>query len=235
MHRTAASPSILIVGASRGVGLGLVREYLSRGWQVIATERKPSPDSALGRLAQTSAGALRVEAIDIDRPEQIAALSERLRGAALDVLLVNAGVIDNDPQLPIGQIGTEEFTRLMVTNALSPLRVIETLAAQVKPQGTIAAMSSGLGSIANNADGGSELYRASKAALNMLLRSYAARAGGERTVLALMPGWVRTDMGGPKAPVTVEQSARGLADTIARHAGQRGMAFVDYQNSPIAW
>ncbi|WP_068637210.1 SDR family NAD(P)-dependent oxidoreductase [Thauera butanivorans] len=234
MTQTASVPSILIVGASRGIGLGLVREYLSRGWRVIATERKPSPDSALDRLAQESAGALRVEAIDIDRPEQIAALSERLQGTSLDVLLVNAGVIDN-PRLPIGEVATEEFVRLMVTNALSPLRVIEALAALVKPRGSIAAMSSGLGSIAGNTEGGSELYRASKATLNMLLRSYTARAGGERTVLALMPGWVRTDMGGPDAAISVEESAKGLADTIARHQGERGTIFVDYQDKPIPW
>ena len=234
MTQTSSAPSILIVGASRGIGLGLVREYLSRGWHVIATERKPSPDSELGRLAKASAGALRVEAVDIDRTEQVAVLSARLHGASLDVLFVNAGVIDN-PRLPIDKVSTEEFVRLMVTNALSPLRVIEALDELVKPQGTIAAMSSGLGSIAGNTEGGSELYRASKAALNMLLRSYAARAGGERTVLALMPGWVRTDMGGPDALVSVEDSAQGLADTIAQHQGERGTVFVDYRNAPIPW
>ena len=225
--------TILIVGASRGIGLGLVREYLSRGWRVIATERKPSPDSALGVLAKASDGALSVEAIDINVPTQIDALATRLQGTQLDVLFVNAGIIT--PEQPIAQIETEAFTHLMLTNVLSPLRVIEALASLVKPKGTIAAMSSAMASISENTTGGAEAYRASKAALNALLRGYTLRAGEERTVLALHPGWVRTEMGGPDAPVEVEQSVKGLADTIAARSGVPGLLFVDYQNMPHAW
>lgn len=225
--------TILIVGASRGIGLGLVREYLLRGWRVIATERKPSPDSALGVLAKASDGALSVEAIDINVPTQIDALATRLQDTQLDVLFVNAGIIT--PEQPIAQIETETFTHLMLTNVLSPLRVIEALASLVKPKGTIAAMSSAMASISENTTGGAEAYRASKAALNALLRGYTLRAGEERTVLALHPGWVRTEMGGPDAPVEVEQSVKGLADTIAARSGVPGLLFVDYQNMPHAW
>lgn len=224
----------LLLGASRGIGLGLVEEYLSRGWRVIATQRSVSIAPALCELVAKAEGALTVLSADINRPDDIAALASQLEGITLDLLFVVAGVSD-DPNQTIGQIGTDEFNHLMVTNALSPMRALEQLAKHVRPDGSLAVMSSALGSVSGNTSGGYETYRASKAALNMLLRSYAVRAGGARSVLALMPGWVKTDMGGPDALVEVKDSTRGLADTIARHAGQPGLVFVDYQGNEIAW
>jgi NAD(P)-dependent dehydrogenase (short-subunit alcohol dehydrogenase family) len=232
MSQEKNAPTILIAGASRGIGLGLVREYLARGWHVIATVRKAS--AALAAATTQFNEQLRIEQLDINSPEQIGMLASRLCTVSLDVLFVNAGVSD-DPRQTIGEISAEEFIHVMVTNALSPLRVIEKLAPRVKPHGTIAAMSSLLGSVSLNTDGGYETYRASKAALNMLLRSYVARAGGERSFLALMPGWVRTDMGGPDAPIEIEDSVRGLANTIGQHGGRVGLTFIDYQGQLIPW
>ena len=226
--------TVLILGASRGIGFGLVKEYLSRGWYVIATERHPSPESNLGLLVQTFKEQLSVYQLDINKLDDLQLLAQQLSDISFDILLVNAGISD-DPTQTIGQISTEEFTRLMITNALSPMRCIETLAHLVKVEGSIAVMSSALGSISSNTDGGFEAYGASKAALNMLLRSYSARARGARSILALMPGWVRTDMGGSDAPVSVQESALGLVNTIDHHVGQVGTFFVDYQNQPIPW
>jgi NAD(P)-dependent dehydrogenase (short-subunit alcohol dehydrogenase family) len=226
--------TVLLLGASRGIGLGLVDEYLGRGWRVIATQRNVSLTSALAGRIDTARGALTVLSADITRPADLAALSQQLSDTVLDLLFVVAGVSD-DPVQTIGQIGTEEFNHLMVTNALSPMHALEQLAGHVHPDGTLAVMSSALGSISGNTTGGYETYRASKAALNMLLRSYAVRAGGERSILALMPGWVKTEMGGADAPVEVSDSTAGLADTIAKHAGQPGLAFVDYQGNTIPW
>jgi NAD(P)-dependent dehydrogenase (short-subunit alcohol dehydrogenase family) len=226
--------TVLLLGASRGIGLGLVEEYLGRGWRVIATQRGLAVAPALCELSARAEGALTILTADINRTDDIAALSSRLDGTTLDLLFVVAGVSD-DPGQTIGQISTDEFNRVMVTNALSPMRAIEQLAKHVRTGGSIAVMSSALGSISANSTGGYETYRASKAALNMLLRSYAARAGGERSLLALMPGWVKTDMGGPDAPVEVKDSTAGLADTIADHAGQSGLVFVDYQDNAIPW
>lgn len=231
---TQQERTVLLLGASRGIGLGLVEEYLGRGWRVIATQRSLSVAPALRELAAKAEGALTILNADINRPDDIAALSRQLEGITLDLLFVVAGVSD-DPNQTIGQISVEEFNHLMVTNALSPMRALEQLAQHVRPEGSLAVMSSALGSISTNTTGGYETYRASKAALNMLLRSYAARAGGERSILALMPGWVKTDMGGPDAPVEVKDSTAGLADTIARHAGQPGAVFVDYQGNAIPW
>lgn len=234
MTTTQTQPTVLLLGASRGIGLGLVNEYLGRGWRVIATQRGTTLAPALSELATQANGALRVLIADINRPDDIAALSEQLAGTALDLLFVVAGVSD-DPNQTIAQISTDEFTHLMVTNALSPMRAVEQLAQHVREDGSIAVMSSALGSIGGNTTGGYETYRASKAALNMLMRSYAARAGGKRSLLALMPGWVRTDMGGLDAPVEIAESTAGLANTIGAHAGQPGLVFVDYQDQAIAW
>jgi NAD(P)-dependent dehydrogenase (short-subunit alcohol dehydrogenase family) len=226
--------TVLLLGASRGIGLGLVDEYLDRGWRVIATQRSRSSAPALADRVKTANGALTVLSADINRPEDLVALSQQLSNVTLDLLFVVAGISD-DPNQTIGQISTEEFNHLMVTNVLSPMRALEQLARYVRPEGSLAVMTSALGSISENTTGGYEAYRASKAALNMLLRSYAARAGGDRSILALMPGWVKTDMGGPDAPVEVKDSTAGLADTIAKHAGQPGLVFVDYQGNTISW
>ncbi|MFL6636628.1 MAG: SDR family NAD(P)-dependent oxidoreductase [Massilia sp.] len=226
--------TVLVLGASRGLGLGLVDEYLNRGWRVIATQRSLSRTSALAQRMEAANGALTVINADINRPDDLVAMSKQLSGTTLDLLFIVAGVSD-DPILPIGQISTEEFNRLMVTNALSPMRALEQLSVHVRPDGSLAVMSSAVGSISGNTSGDYEAYRASKAALNMLLRSYVVRAGGKRSILALDPGWAKTDMGGPDANVEVKDSAAGLADTIAKHSGQPGLAFVDYQGNTIDW
>ncbi len=220
----------LIIGASRGLGLGLAREYASRGWRVVATVRDPAHPGALAEISP----AVTVEAVDINHTGEVLALRDRLAGTALDLLFVNAGIA-NGPSEILPDVSTEDFTRTMTTNALSPLRVIESLAELVTPAGTIAAMSSGLGSVANNTRGEWEIYRASKAALNTLLRSYAVRAGAGRTILAVAPGWVRTDMGGPQAGLDVETSVRGIADMIAARAGTGGVSYVDYRGEVVAW
>ncbi len=218
----------LIVGASRGLGLGLARELASRGWTVIGTVRDAGNPGPLATLD------VRVETVDINHTGEVLELRDRLAGATLDVLFVNAGVSNGATEV-LSDVSTEDFMRTMTTNALSPLRVIEALAELVAPKGTIAAMTSGLGSVSNNTKGGWEVYRGSKAALNTFLRSYAVRAGGERTILAVAPGWVRTDMGGPDALLDVDTSVRGMADMLVARAGTGGVAYVNYLNETVPW
>jgi NAD(P)-dependent dehydrogenase (short-subunit alcohol dehydrogenase family) len=123
-----------------------------------------------------------------------------------------------------------------VTNALGPLRVIESLQGLVPPTGTIGVMSSGLGSVANNTTGGYEVYRASKAALNTLMRSFAARRGEDpRTFLIMDPGWVRTEMGGSNAPLSVEESVPRLVEVIGAQSGKGGLSFLDYRGRTVPW
>jgi len=229
-----AGRTALIIGASRGLGYALAAEYLARGWQVTATVRGAGR-TELHDVAESSAGLLVVETVDITVPEQVAALHERLAQATFDLLFVNAGVT-NGPEETIADVSTDTFIRLMVTNALSPMRVIEALQDLVVPHGTIAVMSSGQGSVANNEKGGFEVYRASKSALNQLMRSYAARhAGDPHTLLLMAPGWVQTDLGGPDARLTIGQSVPSLVDTIDAQAGQGGLQFLDYQGQAVRW
>jgi NAD(P)-dependent dehydrogenase (short-subunit alcohol dehydrogenase family) len=226
--------TVLIIGASRGLGYALAAEYLDRGWQVTATVRG-SRRTELHQLASSSAGRLVVETVDITVPEEVAALHDRLAQTTFDLLFVNAGVT-NGPQETVADVSTDTFIRLMVTNALSPMRVIEALQDLVTPKGTIAVMSSGQGSVANNERGGFEIYRASKSALNQLMRSFAARhADDPRTLLLIAPGWVRTELGGAAAPLTIDQSIPGVTDTIEAQAGQGGLQYLDYQGQSVRW
>lgn len=228
-----AHPDALVIGASRGLGLGIVTELLRRGSRVVATVRGGVPP-ALRELAERAGDRLVVEHLDIDHVEQITALRDRLAARTFDLLLVNAGVT-HDQQLTAATISTEEFTRVLVTNALSPTRVVEQLSHLVAPAGTVAVMSSGQGSVSGNRGGGWEVYRASKAALNQLMRSYGARQPEQRTLLLLAPGWVRTDLGGPQAGSTVEEAVPPLLDVVEAQRGRPGLQFLDRDGTPVAW
>jgi NAD(P)-dependent dehydrogenase (short-subunit alcohol dehydrogenase family) len=225
---------VLIIGASRGLGHAIAREYLDRGAGVVATVRGPGR-TALHDLPETAGDRLEIEQVDITVPEQIRDLRDRLGARTFDLLFVNAGVTNGESETT-ADVTTDEFVRLMVTNALSPLRVIETLGDLVPPDGTIAIMSSGQGSVANNERGGFEIYRASKAALNQLMRSYAARHRDDpRTLLLMAPGWVKTDLGGPGARLTIDESIPSLVTTVDAQRGRGGLAFLDYLGKTVAW
>ncbi len=165
----ASRKNLLLIGASRGLGLAMVKEFAERGWNVVGTVRGSSP-TGLHDLKLQMPERVDIETVDITIPPEIESLHHRLAGRKFDILFVNAGVTNN-PQETIAEVTTEEFVRVMVTNALSPMRVIEALADLVTDEGTIGAMSSGQGSVSNNTMGKREVYRGSKAALT---RSCAA-------------------------------------------------------------
>ena len=193
----------IIVGASRGLGLGLAREFARRGWQVTATARS----TAAATEVTASDGGIAVEEVDLDRPESVDVLATRLAGHRFDLVFINAGV--SGPQHQSADVATpQEVGALMYTNAIAPIRLARRLLPVIVDGGTLAFMSSDMGSVAGNLSGGMELYRASKAALNSLTRSFVATNVGDRpiAVFTMHPGWVRTAMGGADAPLAVEES-----------------------------
>jgi NAD(P)-dependent dehydrogenase (short-subunit alcohol dehydrogenase family) len=223
----------LIIGASRGIGLGLVREHLSRGWHVTVTVRTQSDD--LDAVRKDAGDRLVIATLDIGRPSQLKELQAQLAGQSYDMLFLNAGILTGRG-VPLSDVPDSDIADIFLTNAINPIRVADALHERVASGGTIAFMSSILGSVSTNDDGRAELYRASKAALNSLICSFRARhAKANYTLLALHPGVVRTSMGGADAPLDVETSARGVADVLAARWASGGHAFVDYRNTVIPW
>jgi NAD(P)-dependent dehydrogenase (short-subunit alcohol dehydrogenase family) len=227
-----ADRTALVVGASRGLGLGLAKELVGRGWNVIATQR--SPGTGLAALAESSGGKVRIETLDLEQSGQIDALAERLAGETVDLLFVNAGI--SLGRIRAGSATRDDVARLFVTNATAPIHVAEAFLGRMRDgTGVIAMMSSGLGSVANNFRG-ADLYSASKAALNKLTRGFASGLGERKlTVLSISPGWVRTDMGGPNAMLSVEESCKGVVDVVEDKAGSGAHGFYGHDGGTVAW
>ena len=231
-HGTAGT--ILLIGASRGLGHAMAAEFLKKGWNVVGTVRG-SARTKLHDLADEYDGRVEIESLDVTEPDQIVALHDRLSGRSFDILFVNAGTANADDET-IAKVSTEEFVRVMVTNALSPMRVIEGLQDLVPANGLIGIMSSGQGSVSNNEKGRHELYRGSKAALNQCMRSYTARHAGEPRALVLMaPGWIRTALGGPNAPVSVEEAIPKVVDVLLSQRGEPGLQYLDREGHTVPW
>ncbi len=225
--------TVLVVGASRGLGLALVEEYCKRGFDVIATVRQPS--TALQNLHKQYPDSLEIQdQVDIVNLDSVRALYDKLEGRQLDVLFVNAGISRANELTPL-QVEEQDYIDMMLTNALSPMRVVELFHEDLTPAGVIALMSSELGSI-TNAGAFWELYSSSKAALNMLAKSFAARhASDTRAMLLIAPGWVRTDMGTQDASLDVSESIPLVVDVVTQHAGQPGLRYVDRFGKIIPW
>ncbi len=224
--------TVLVLGASRGLGLALAEEWCKRGARVIATERRPSPP--LAALGDRYPHQLVIETADIDDKAGISALAQRLAGERLDTVVVNAGIALAKTATP-SEVDEDEFLAMIQTNSLAPVRALELLEHLVAPDGVLAVMSSELGSIATN-NGFWTLYSSSKAALNMLMKGFAGkRANDPRAMLLLAPGWVRTDMGGEQALYSIEESIPLVVDVVEASHGQPGLRFVDRFGNILPW
>lgn len=230
-----ADRTALVIGASRGLGLGLVKELAARGWRVIATLRSEKTAEGLTAFTDQSQGKVILETLDLEDGDAIDALARRLAGQTLDLLFVNAGI--SLGRIRAGAASRDDVARLFLTNAVAPIHVAEAFLPRMRDgTGVIAMMSSGLGSVAGNFRGGVDLYSASKAALNKLTRGFASGLGAQGlTVLSISPGWVRTDMGGPSAMLSVEDSCRGVVDVLEAKAGTGKHGFYNHQGAEVAW
>lgn len=224
-------PSLLVTGANRGLGLEFARQYAAEGWRVIATCR--SLDNAKPLRALGSGVA--VHALDVADLAAIAALARTLAGETIDVLIANAGVMG--PQgMSAETVDAEGWAHTFRVNTMAPLALAGAFHAQVarSRERKLLAITSRLGSIGSNSDGGMYAYRSSKAALNAAWRSYAL---DHRDVIAavLHPGWVRTDMGGKSAPLSPEESVSGMRRVIAGLREHDSGGFYGYDGTTIPW
>jgi NAD(P)-dependent dehydrogenase (short-subunit alcohol dehydrogenase family) len=219
----------LIVGASRGIGHEFVRQYVANGWRVLATCRKAADLDALSALGAET------HLLDVTNSDAAVALAETFTTEKLDVVVINAGVLpkgDGDP----AALDEASFLEGMRTNVLAPMRLAGLFGPLIKEGGTLGVLSSRMGSIGLMTGSDSLFYRSSKAAVNMVVKSYANewKSRGVRAI-ALHPGWVRTDMGGSNADIDVSTSVSGLRAVIAEGDIERSGGFFDYSGKALAW
>jgi NAD(P)-dependent dehydrogenase (short-subunit alcohol dehydrogenase family) len=225
-------PSVLVTGSNRGIGLEFVRQYAADGWRVFATCRRPAKAAALKAIA----GNIQVHALDVVDDSRIAALADELRNERLDLLINNAGVMGPDDAF--GRTDPDGWADTLRVNAIAPVRVLERFLPHLERgrQKTVMSVTSGMGSIGDNTSGGSYAYRTSKAALNQAMRSAAIDLKRKGIIVVVMnPGWVRTDMGGRRAPLAVEQSVANMRRTLAALTAADSGKFFNHTGEVYPW
>jgi NAD(P)-dependent dehydrogenase (short-subunit alcohol dehydrogenase family) len=234
--------TVLITGANRGLGLEFARQYAAEGWEVFATSRQPEKSAELRKLAEEFSK-LSLHRLDVSDDESIQDLADTLEGKPLDALILNSGVYPREGQ-KIGQIDYAGWREAFETNVLGAMRVTEALLDNVaaSERKRIAAISSGLGSL-RAVQGGSVAqagtsyqYRSTKTALNMTMSILAKELAPRGiSVVVFDPGWVKTDMGGPHAQLTPEQSIRGMRNVLAGNAMEISGKFLGYDGVLRPW
>lgn len=239
-------PSVLVTGANRGLGLEFVRQYAADGWAVIAATRAPAKAEALQKLAKVHSN-IRTAALDVADAASIAALAKELNGAAVDVLINNAGIysgltpppsaIEPDPSQHFATLDAEAWMRVLRINTVAPIMLAKALAPAVAASAkrVIVNITSFMGSIGRGGQG-AVAYRTSKAALNMAMVSLQGDLAAQKIIMAnLHPGWVKTDMGSASADLTPEQSITGMRKVIAALTPKDAGTFLDYKGQTLPW
>lgn len=230
-------PTILITGANRGLGLEFVNQYATAGWQVHACCRKPAEAKELKALAEGS-GNITVHALDVANFSRIDQLSAELAGEGIDLLLNNAGIYPDRNGRGFGDADYDDWAQAFRINTMAPLKMVEAFLEHVAhSEGKkIALITSKMGSLDDNSSGGCYAYRSSKAALNMVAKSLSIALAPRGIVVALLhPGWVQTDMGGPNAWITPEQSISGMRRVIERMTAADSGKFYAYDGQQVPW
>ncbi len=225
---------LLITGTSRGIGLEYVKQYAEAGWQVIACCRSPATAADLHALAQRYPQ-VKIEALDVANFEQISQLAAQLKDWPVDLMINNAGVY---PQSAFGNSDEETWLQAFKVNTMSTLKLAEAFMPHLVKAGNakLVAMTSKMGSIEDNSSGGEYIYRTTKTALNMVVKSLAIDLNKYGiTVAVLHPGWVRTDMGGPYGLIDVQTSVKGLRQVIAELSLENSGLWFAYDGKSIPW
>ena len=223
-------PTALITGAARGIGRALASQYLADGWRVLAVCRDPAALAGLDGIADAAR-------LDVTDDGAIAALAEHWRGERIDLLWNNAGVDSLNTRSLARPLDTDEWAYCLRVNTIAPVVLAAAFAEHVaaSERRTIAFVTSQLGSIAQAAGVRRYAYSSSKAALNMAAHTVALELAGRVRVAILHPGHVATDMGGAHAPVTPEESARGMRRIADRLTDRQSGAFLDWRGRSLPW
>ena len=228
----------LITGANRGIGLEFCRQYAADGWRVLACCRYPEKSDELNKLASLNPGRIMVHALDVADHVEVDRLGQILADESIDLLINNAGIYPDSDKSGFGHTDYAEWIEAFRVNTIAPLKMAETFAAQIArgTQKTIVTITSKMGSIADNSGGGSYLYRSSKAAVNMVMKSLSIDLMPLGiTAVVFHPGWVKTDMGGPNAMISAEQSVSGIRQVIDRLSSTDSGKFFGYDGQTIPW
>jgi NAD(P)-dependent dehydrogenase (short-subunit alcohol dehydrogenase family) len=230
-------PSVLITGASRGLGFEFARQYAAGGWRVLATCRNPATADELHHLAQGKSDMLTIVAMDVADVENIRNAARQFSDIAIDLLINNAGIAGASGQ-STGNVDYNSWAEVLDVNTMGPMRVTEAFIDQIarSERRLVVTITSGMGSLADNRSGGSIAYRSSKAAVNMVMRSAAIDLAPRRISCVLVnPGWVRTDMGGPGARLTPQESVTALRRQIDSFGPNHSGRFYNYDGREYPW
>lgn len=228
----------LITGANRGIGLEFCRQYAADGWRVLACSRLPERSDALNGLAAQYPELIKVHALDVADHVEIERLAQVLADESIDLLINNAGIYPDSDKSGFGHTDYAEWVQAFRINTMAPLKMAEEFAAQIarSRQKAIITITSKMGSIADNGSGSTYLYRSSKAAVNMVVKSLAIDLKPLGiTAVVFHPGWVKTDMGGPNALISAEQSVSGMRHVIGRLTMAESGRFFGYDGQDIPW
>jgi NAD(P)-dependent dehydrogenase (short-subunit alcohol dehydrogenase family) len=230
-------PAVLITGANRGIGLEFARQYAADGWRVFATCRHPKTAKKLMSLAKSSCGMLTLLAMDVTDSETVHSAARQLGSEPIDLLINNAGISGLSGQRT-GRLDYQNWAYVLDVNTMGPLRVVEAFVDHVarSDRRLIVSITSAMGSLTDNTSGGSIAYRTSKAAVNMAMRSAAADLASRRiTCVVVNPGWVKTDMGGAGAPLSVEESVGAMRRLFDRLRPSDSGRFFSYDGNEHPW
>lgn len=235
-------PRVLITGASRGLGLEHASQYLAKGWEVIATARDPKAAPGLKALGERYSDLMRPIAMDVTDHARVEAVAEELAGASLDILLNNAGTygpksaFEGMHYQSLESMDYELWREMHEINVMAAFKVAVCFRPHLEAAANplLVNMSSDMGSIGNNSIGHAYAYRSSKAALNMLNKGMAIE-WQDLTVIAMAPGWCRTDLGGPEAPVDPAESVRMQQELFERLESSRSGEFINRFGETVNW